>query len=262
MPKRRSTKKTKMRNSTMQKSKVAKSTMTIHQIFYNIGRGELKDIPAFKKCYDHNKQYCKKHNIKYCLWSEKDVKKLLNKPKNKQYKKLYNDFDKHPLGQPIQKIDFARYLILWNLGGIYIDLDICIIDDDKKVNKLKDLFNKDNFFVRWDTSNLPYNALLGTKKETQLYKHILDHCKESFYEKAKQPIYKQWKGRFVFQTTGHYMIQRVLKKHKIQKKDLLNIMKIQNPDKRSNKIICEGKKPKCPNALFEDANVSVWYSGK
>ena len=61
MPKRRSTKKTKMRNSAIPKSKVAKSTMTIHQIFYNIGRGELKDIPAFKKCYDHNKQYCKKH---------------------------------------------------------------------------------------------------------------------------------------------------------------------------------------------------------
>ena len=50
-----------MRNSAIPKSKVAKSTMTIHQIFYNIGRGELKDIPAFKKCYDHNKQYCKKH---------------------------------------------------------------------------------------------------------------------------------------------------------------------------------------------------------
>jgi len=233
--------------------------MIIHQIFYNIGKGELKDIPAFKKCYDHNKGYCKKNNIKYRLWSEKDVIKLLNKSKNKSYKKLYNDFDKHPLGQPIQKIDFARYLILYNFGGIYIDLDICIIDDNKKINKLKSLFNKDYFFVRWDSSHLPYNALLGTKKNTQIYKDILEHCKESFYEKAKQPIYKKWKGRFVFQTTGHYMIQRVLKKYNIKKKDLLNIMKIQNPDKRSNKITCK-KPPKCPNALFEDANVSVWYS--
>jgi len=239
------------------------SNSTIHQIFYNIGKGELKDIPAFKKCYDHNKKYCKKIGIKYKLWSEKEVIKLLNKPKNKEYRKLYNDFDNHPLGQPIQKIDFARYLILWNYGGIYIDLDICIIDeDDKKVSKLKDLFNKEYFFVRWDTSKLPYNALLGTQKGTQLYKDILDHCRESFYEKAKQDIYKQWKGRFVFQTTGHYMIQRVLKKHKINVDDLLNIMKIQNPGKRDNAVICEGKKPKCPNALFEDANVSVWYSGK
>lgn len=238
------------------------SNKTIHQIFYNIGRGELKDIPAFNKCYQHNKKYCKKNGIKYKLWSEKEVLKLLDKPNNKEYKKLYNDFDNHPLGQPIQKIDFARYLILWNYGGIYIDLDICIIDDKKKVKKLKDLFDKEYFFVRWDTSHLPYNALLGTKKETKLYKDILDHCKESFYEKVEQPIYKKWKGRFVFQTTGHFMIQRVAKKHNIKKPDLLNIMKIQNPEKRSNNIICEGKKPKCPNALFEDANVSVWYSGK
>ena len=36
------------------------SNKTIHQIFYNIGRGELKDIPAFNKCYQHNKKYCKK----------------------------------------------------------------------------------------------------------------------------------------------------------------------------------------------------------
>ncbi len=242
-------------------SSKSKPNKTIHQIFYNIGKGELKDIPQFKKCHDHNKKYCRKHKIKYKLWSEKDVIKLFNKGKNKPYKQVYDDFDKHPLGQPIQKIDFARYLILWNYGGIYIDLDICIIDKDNKFNKLNKLFDKDFFFVRWNTSHLPYNAVLGCKKNQPIYKDILDHCRDSFYEKAKQPIYKQWKGRFVFQTTGHYMIQRVLKKHKIKKKDLLNIMKIQNPQKRSNKITCK-KPPKCPNALFEDANVSVWYSGK
>ena len=251
-----------MRRSKTKRSNTDKKlNRTIHQIFYNIGKGELKDIPSFKKCHDHNKKYCKKNGIKYKLWSENEVKKLINKPCCSQYKKLYNDFDNHPLGQPIQKIDFARYLILWLYGGIYIDLDICIIDNKSKVNKVKDLFKKEYFFVRWNSSHLPYNALLGTHKKTKIYKDILDHCKESFYEKAKQPIYKKWKGRFVFQTTGHYMIQRVLKKYNIKKKDLLNIMKIQNPQKRSNKITCK-KPPRCPNALFEDANASIWYSGK
>ena len=255
-------KREKPRKNTIRKTKQnKKSSMIIHQIFYNIGKGELNDIPVFKKCYNHNKNYCKKNKIRYKLWSEKDVIKLINKPECKEYKQLYNDFDNHPLGQPIQKIDFARYLILWLFGGIYIDLDICIIDDKAKVTKIKDLFTKDYFFVRWDTSHLPYNAILGCKKKQSIYKDILDHCKESFYEKSKQAIYKKWKGRFVFQTTGHYMIQRVLKKHNIRKKDLLNIMKIQNPQKRSNKITCH-KPPKCPKALFEDANVSVWYSGK
>jgi len=216
--------------------------MVVHQIFYDIGKGKLHEIPAFYKCHKHNKVYCKKHKIKYKLWSEKQVEKLLEKPKNKQYKKVYYEFD-----QDIQRIDFARYMILWNYGGIYIDLDICII----KNKSIKHLFILPYLFVKWHTSHLPYNALLGTRKNTQLLKDILDHCEESYYEKKKQPIYKKWKGRFVFQTTGHYMLQRVLKKHKITK--FLDIMKIHT---KSGKVV-QG-----PNPLFEDSNVSVWYSGK
>ena len=186
----------------------------------------------------------KKNNIQYKLWSRKQVEKLLEKPKNKEFKKLYYDFD-----QDIMRIDFGRYLILWNFGGIYIDLDICII----KNKSIQSLFDKEYFFVKWadDKRSLPYNAVLGTQKETDLYRNILDHCKESYYEKEKQAIYKKWKGRFVFQTTGHYMLQRVLKKHKI--KDFLNIMKIHT---KSGKVV-QG-----PNPLFEDANASVWYDGK
>jgi len=247
---------------TLYNEKKNKNEGIIHQIFYNIGKGELNDIPQFKKCYDNNKQLCKKNKITYKLWTENDVTKLLqDKSVPEKYRKLYAAFDSHPLGQPIQKIDFARYLILWLRGGIYIDLDICIIDNEQKIARLKKLFEKEYFFVRWHTSKLPYNALLGTHKQTDLYKDILDHCYESFYEKVKQPIYKTWKGRFVFQTTGHFMLNRVIKKNKIKSSEFLNIMKIQNPDKRSNKVICKGP-PKCANALFEDANVSVWYSGK
>ena len=185
------------------------SKKIIHQIFFNIGKGELREIEPFYKCYKHNKEYCKKNKIQYKLWSRKQVEKLLEKPKNKEFKKLYYDFD-----QDIMRIDFARYLILWNFGGLYIDLDICII----KEKSIGFLFDKDYFFVKWhnDKRKLPYNAVLGTKKNTDLYKNILDHSKESYYEKRKQSIYKQWKGRFVFQTTGHFMLKRVLKKNKIE----------------------------------------------
>ena len=241
------TKKKNVKKSSSKKTKKVKKmkpNQTVHQIFFNIGKGELKDIKPFYKCYKHNKAYCKKNNIKYKLWSRKQVETLLEKPKNKEFKKVYYDFD-----QDIMRIDFGRYLILWNYGGIYIDLDICII----KNKSIKSLFDKEYFFVRWndDKRKLPYNAVLGTQKENPLYKDILDHSKESYYEKRKQKIYKQWKGRFVFQTTGHYMLQRVLKKNKI--KEFLNIMKIHT---KSGKIV-QG-----PNPLFEDANASVWYDGK
>ena len=233
----KSVKKTKRKTS-------KRNPLKLHQIFFDMGKGKLKDIHQFYKCHVHNRKYCKKHNISYKLWSRKQIEALLEKPKNKQYKKLYYDFD-----QDIQRVDFGRYLLLWNFGGLYLDLDICII----KEKSIKHLFQKDYFFVKWanDKRKLPYNAALGTKKNTDLYKDILDHCKESYYEKKKQEIYKKWKGRFVFQTTGHYMLQRVLKKHKI--KDFLNILKVHT---KTGKIV-QG-----PNPLFEDSNASIWYSGK
>jgi mannosyltransferase OCH1-like enzyme len=93
--------------------------MKVHQIFYNIGKGELKDIPAFKKCYDHNKEYCKKHckrsnkEVCYQLWTRKMVEHLFKKHKNKEYEKVYYDFR-----EDIQRIDFARYLVLLRIYGL------------------------------------------------------------------------------------------------------------------------------------------------
>jgi len=226
------------------KKKTKKSNnkkMIVHQVFFNIGKGELKDLPRFYQCYQNNKKKCKKQGIQYKLWSRKMIENLLEKPKNKRFKKVYYDFD-----QDIMRIDFGRYLILWNYGGIYIDLDICMMD-----KSIKHLFNRDYFFVRWHTSHLPYNALLGTKKNNPLYLEILEHCEESYYKKRKQSIYKTWKGRFVFQTTGHFMLQRVLRKHKIT--NFLDILKIHT---KQGKIV-SGKNP-----LFEDTSASVWYDKK
>jgi mannosyltransferase OCH1-like enzyme len=228
-------------NKKTKKKKTKKQKMIVHQIFFNIGKGELHEIPRFYKCYKNNKSKCQKSGIQYKLWSRNMVEKLLDRKENKEYKKLYYDFS-----QDIMRIDFARYLILYRFGGIYIDLDICMMN-----KSIKHLFKLPYFFVKWSDSHLPYNALLGTHKDNPLYKEILDHCKESYYEKSKQKIYEIWKGRFVFQTTGHFMLQRVLKKHKI--KDFLDILKIYTKDGR----IVSGKNP-----LFEDTSASVWYDKK
>jgi mannosyltransferase OCH1-like enzyme len=225
----RSSKKTKKKN---------KQKMIVHQIFFNIGKGELNEIPRFYQCYQNNKKKCKKQGIQYKLWSRKMVEREIDKKENADYQKLYYEFD-----QDIMRIDFARYLILYRFGGIYIDLDICMMNQS-----IKHLFKESYFFVKWSDSHLPYNALLGTHKNNPLYKEILDHCKESYYEKRNQPIYKTWKGRFVFQTTGHFMLQRVLRKHKIT--DFLDILKIFAKDGR----VVQGKNP-----LFEDTSASVWY---
>ena len=234
-------------NKSKKTKKKSHQKKIIHQIFFDMGKGKLKEIPQFYKCYLNNKEYCKKNNIQYKLWSRKQIEKLLDKPRNKQYKKLFYDFK-----YDIQRVDFGRYLVLWNYGGIYTDLDVCIMN--KSINHL---FQKEYFFVTWDDdiNFKPYNAVIGTIKNNPLYEEILQHSKESFYEKSKQEIYKKWKGRFVFQTTGHYMLLRVLKKNNLyNKKNILNIMKVYHS--KTDRII------KGPNPLFEDSNASLWFEGK
>ena len=81
-----------------------------------------------------------------------------------------------------------------------------------------------------------------------MYLDILKHREESYNEKEKKSIYQSWKARFVFQTTGHFMLQRVLKKHKIN--NFLDIVKIHTKDGR----IVQGSNP-----LFEDTSSSVWF---
>lgn len=228
-------------NKSKKNQKYKDQKMVLHQIFFNIGKGEIHEIPRFYKCHKNNEEKCEKQGIKYKLWSRKMVENLLNEPRNQKYKRVYYDFE-----QDIMRIDFARYLILYRFGGIYVDLDICIMN-----KSIKHLFKLPYFFVRWSDSHLPYNALLGTQKDNPLYDDILKHCEESYYEKRKQKIYKTWKGRFVFQTTGHFMLQRVLRKHKV--KEYLDIVKIHTKDGR----IVQGKNP-----LFEDTSASVWYDKK
>jgi mannosyltransferase OCH1-like enzyme len=214
---------------------------TIHQVFLQFKQGkDLNDIPIFKHQVNKTKEYCTRYHINYKLWREADCEKLINK--YPMYRPLYDNFR-----EEIQRVDFIRYLILYDEGGIYIDCDVCPIGD------VFSLFEMNEFFVRWnnDKKQLPYNAVIGSVAHNELYENIFKEIIKSVKEKDKIDIYNQWKGRYVFQTTGHYMLQRVLKKYPDIKK--LDILKIHN--KGGAEIIGDV----CP--IFEDYNASVWYGG-
>ena len=118
------------------------------------------------------------------------------------------------------------------------------------------LFKRDYFFVTWhdDKKRLPYNAVMGSQKDQDIFVDIMKHCEESYHKLSKKDIYKTWKGRFVFQTTGHRMLDRVLKRGKVNKKKyVLDILRVKS---KSGKVV-SGKNP-----YFEDSNASVWYDNK
>jgi len=210
--------------------------MIIHQVYgiFNDNK-KLGDIKPYKYATDKTKGFCKKHKIKYKMWNLNDCLKLLN-THFKKYKKLWNYFR-----YDIQRADFIRYCILYKYGGIYVDCDIYPTKD------IKHLFKMDYFFVIYPELNHIYNAIIGSKPENMLLLDIMKECEKSTYEKQKLEIYKSWKGRLVFQTTGQYMLARVLKNNN----NILNIISVKNRKKK--------KDYKNKNELFIDFNASEWW---
>ena len=210
----------------------------IHQIFIDMGKGDIYSAAGgrFYESHQMTRRYCKHHNLKYRLWTEDRIVTLLGR----KYLKFYKD-----LREPIQKVDFAKYLILYCYGGIYMDLDVSIIPG----KTLDHLFSLDLLIVRWNDSKLPYNAILGCSRKNPVFLDIIKQSQMDYNEKIKRDVYKRWIGRFVFQTTGHYMLQRALRKNGISPSQYQNILY----------IISKGVVISAPDPIFLDTNESVWY---
>ena len=212
----------------------------IHKIFWDFSCGNkpLSDFDIFNKCWVLTSDFCNDNNIQLKLWNYQDCLQLL-KTHYPKYLQLWEDFT-----QPVMKCDFIRYIILYHHGGIYMDMDVYPLQD------FDDLLHHKQVFAKWnnDKKELPYNALMMSEINNNLFLEIAEHSKTSFYNKIKIPVYQTWKGRLVFQTTGHYMINRVIQKYNIKPMDILKINSKDN-------IIISGDNP-----YFEDFNSSIWYS--
>ena len=213
----------------------------IHQIFINIGKGELKDIVGFNWSHEKTKVYCDKYNIEHTLWGKKEIEDLIEK--YPQYKELYYGFR-----YDIQRIDFARLLILYDRGGLYLDLDIYPFQDAD----IKFIFEKDFFIARWNKSHLPYNAIIACKKGSPLMLKCIKEVERSYAEKSKMEIYDKWKARFVFQTSGHYALHRALK----GEVEYTPCVSVYNSLKNISEFCPKGQ------AHFWDNSASIWYDDK
>ena len=99
----------------------------VHQIWF---QGIDQNIPepynkSYKSCVKKFKEWDWQHK----LWDKNSIEKLLNKYPN--YKKKYDKLELR-----IQKIDFAKYVIMYHYGGVYIDMDMeCLKDIYKLIDK-------------------------------------------------------------------------------------------------------------------------------
>jgi mannosyltransferase OCH1-like enzyme len=210
----------------------------IHQIFINIGKGELKDIPQFIWFQKKTETYAEKKEIPYKLWGKKEIEDLMDE---NGWREFYDN-----LRYDIQRIDFARLVILYVVGGLYLDLDVYPFPDVD----IKWIFLEDFFIARWNNSHLPYNAILGCKQGDPLMYKCIEEVMNSYEEKKDMEIYLIRKARFVFQTTGHYALHRVLK-NGVKYSPVVSVL---NNIKNISDCCPKGQ------AYFYDSSASVWYN--
>src|SRR5579859_1748998 len=98
----------------------------LHQIWF---QGEA-NIPDKFNSY---RESWRKHNPTYSFatWNEKSINEIMPN----ELKETYDSFD-----LTIQKIDYAKYVILYLHGGMYVDMDMmCLRSLDTLLDQDKDL---------------------------------------------------------------------------------------------------------------------------
>lgn len=209
----------------------------IHQVFWPFKGKELNEINVFRECVDETKRFCNEHKYEYHMWDLKKCEELLCED-YPQYIWLWTEFR-----YDIQRCDFIRYLILHKFGGYYVDCDVYPIQN------LESLSHYNEIFTTWnnDEKRKPYNAVMGSVKNNDLFIKISNDIENRVVEKQSMKIYDTWKGRLVFQTTGHHM----LKRH-VPTDSICDLMLIHNEKK--NLFITSN------NPYFYDKNASVWIN--
>jgi len=220
----------------------------IHQVFFPFDDDvkSIDDIPMFKIRSYSTQKWCDKYDIHYQMWNYEDCKELIKKY---DFEDIWDDFP-----QPVMKVDFVRYLILYDQGGIYLDCDV------EPIRSMDELWSKEAFFAKWynDTKNIPYIAICGSSAKNQIFMDIIKHSVESYIDKKFMKFYQTATGRFVFQTTGHFCVNRVLKQNP-NKVELLPIVSVIN---RQKGIYDFPPTTGDLSAIFYDENISSWYKKK
>ena len=152
--------------------------MKIHQILINDTNKLPNEFPEYHNiCYEQIKKLYP--NEEYHLYSGEELEEII---KNNFDNEVYTAYQK--LKPYACKADLARYCLLYLYGGLYIDLNI------KLINTIPDL-DKLNFFAFRDittTSQRSWsvaNSIMFATKKSKIMKKCIDiiveNCKNEYY---------------------------------------------------------------------------------
>lgn len=167
----------------------------IHQIWYQGQEYVPENYRKYAASWKHyNREY------EYLLWDREEIEQLISNV-YPQYLRFYMD-----LPTMIQKIDFAKYFIMYEYGGVYVDMDCeCL----KPINSLFLKSKKKLFVVSLDVDifekiaanyydTLFNNGWFASSKKNAVWKKVIAHI-------TKQQLERQWYETnigYIFRTTG------------------------------------------------------------
>ena len=172
----------------------------IHQFFFDFGDGkELTDFPQFSRSLKAFRSF---PGWQHKLWTLKECTDLCAE----YHPGFYDLFVRLP---KITQVDLSKYMVAHAHGGLVVDLDVLpccdlsfisapyVLDFDCRDRKIAN----DLFYV--DPGGLP---------------GIVDYFTENWHRKCAIDVYRTWRLRFVFQTSGpdfftRYLRQRGLHVH-------------------------------------------------
>ena len=169
----------------------------IHQIW--LGPNKRPDI--WMNSWKIN--YIKKHpDWTYKLWTEKEINEL-----NLINKKFY---EKEPYYTG--KSDIARYEILYQFGGVFIDADSLWIEGNNiSLNKILDMAKESKMFCavepvnKWSIAN----GVIGFAKNHETLKNIINFINKNYINlKSKYP-----KKREIWLVTGPKVFTDIVKEY-------------------------------------------------
>jgi mannosyltransferase OCH1-like enzyme len=175
----------------------------IHQIYFDFYNKKFEENKLFIESSNSFKNL--NQDYEYKLWNENDCEQLIidNFPQ-------YYDFYKN-MRHKIQKVDFARCVILYVEGGLYADLDmICLKNIDNLITNNLILHNVKEVYPNYSFIE---NDIMGCQKNSNIFKKIIEEQEENYNLICKKEIYNIWKIRFILQTTGPKYVSRIIKKY-------------------------------------------------
>ena len=166
----------------------------VHNVFLDIGFKPFTERLDYQKNIQHNKAM--NPDFKFMLWDDEKINEFI-KTQPDHIKKIWSEFT-----ATFYKIDFVRYLILKEYGGIYLDLDV--------VSKIPIEYTE-TIIGFWINKNGKININNNViKLNNDLYDELINYAIEQFYYRKKS-MPSDWVKRRFLHSVGAKMFIRFIK---------------------------------------------------